>query len=242
MEAVPPYVSIVFILTTFAAIAFLLRATRKAGLNSLPAKILIFLLPLWIFFQAALSISGLYENFTAVPPRLVLFGVFPAVLMIAAYFVFFRTPFIARLPLKMLTWVHIVRIPVELVLLWLALAGQVPMMMTFEGRNFDIAAGIAAPIVALIAFRGREPNRKLLLAFNVVGLILLANIVSIAALSLPSPMQVLNFDQPNRAVLYFPYMWLPTIVVPIVLFAHLASLYQLLRGAGHKETFKDANS
>jgi len=234
MEAVPPYVSIVFILTTFAAIAFLLRAARRAGLNSLPAKLLVFLLPLWIFFQTGLAVTGFYQEYTSVPPRLVLTGVIPAVLTVAIYLTIFRKKFVERLPLGALTWVHIIRVPVELVLLWLYYAGQVPQMMTFTGRNFDIAAGIAAPIVGLIAFRQKEPARTLLIAFNVLGLILLANIVSIAALSLPSAMQQLNFEQPNRAVLYFPYVMLPTIVVPIVLFAHMASLIKLLASTDTK--------
>ncbi|MBX7054943.1 MAG: hypothetical protein K1X36_08300 [Pyrinomonadaceae bacterium] len=228
METVPPYVSIVFILTTFTAIGFLLRATRKAGLHRTPSRILVFILPLWIFFQAALSISGFYEEFTSVPPRLMLFGVFPALLLVTVYLTFYRHTFVDRLPLRMLTMVHIVRIPVELVLLWLSFAGQVPRMMTFEGVNFDILSGIAAPLVAWLAFRGGRTRKGLLIGFNVIGLALLANVVSIAALSLPSAVQQLNFAEPNRAVLYFPYVYLPTIVVPIVLFSHLVSLYRVL--------------
>lgn len=229
MEAVPPYVSIVFMLTSFLTVAFLLRAIRTGRTERLPTNISYFLLPLWIFFQAVLALGGFYQDSTSVPPRLVLFGVWPAVLLIAVYFVFFRESFIERLPLETLTMLHIVRVPVEIVLLWLSFAGQVPRMMTFEGWNFDILSGILAPVVYWAAFRGGRKRRGLLVAYNILGLILLANIVSIAALSLPSPMQKLNFDQPNRAVMFFPYIWLPTIVVPVVLFAHLASLWKLFR-------------
>ena len=150
--------------------------------------------------------------------------------MIGVYFVFFRESFIERLSLRTLTLLHVVRIPVEIVLLWLSLAGQVPRVMTFEGRNFDILSGILAPIVYLIAFRGGEVKRGLLIAYNIFGLVMLANIVTIAILALPSPMQQIAFDQPNRAVLYFPYIWLPTIIVPIVLFSHLAALWKLAKG------------
>ncbi len=82
------------------------------------------------------------------------------------------------MPLKVLTMVHIVRIPVEIVLLWLFLGGQVPRIMTFEGYNFDILSGILAPIVYLIVFRGATVNRRLLIAYNIFGLVLLANIAS----------------------------------------------------------------
>jgi hypothetical protein len=70
-----------------------------------------------------------------------------------------------------------------------------------------------------------------LFVFNLIGLGLLINIVTIAVLSLPTPMQRFGFDRPNIAVLYFPYVLLPTVIVPIVLFAHLAALYKSLRGA-----------
>jgi hypothetical protein len=230
MESVPGYVSVVFILTTFAAIAFLLRAVKTAGLGSLPAKLLLFLLPLWIIFQAVIAIGGFYVDVSTVPPRLVIAGVLPAVLLIAVYLLFFRSGFIERLPLRLLTLVHIVRIPVEIVLLWLFQNGAIPQVMTFEGRNFDSLSGLLAPLAYYLAFRGSEIKRWVLVLHNLLGLALLANIVSIAVMSLPSPLQQMAFEQPNRAVLYFPYIWLPTIVVPIVLFAHLASLWKLMSG------------
>ena len=102
--------------------------------------------------------------------------------------------------------------------------------MTFEGMNFDILSGILAPVVYLIAVRGGNINRGVLIAYNLLGIVLLANIVTIAVMSLPSPMQQMSFEQPNKAVLFFPYVWLPTIVVPIVLFSHLASLWKLAKG------------
>ena len=229
MESIPGYVSIVFILTTFASVAFLLQAAKAAGLHRLPCRILLFLLPLWIFFQAVMATGGFYLVTSGTPPRLVIFAVLPALALIAAYFVFFRESFIDRLPLKILTMLHVVRIPVEIVLFWLFVGGAVPQVMTFEGRNFDIVSGILAPIVYLAAFRGTRPNRWMLIAYNVLGLILLFNIVSIAIMAVPSPMQQIAFDHPNVGVLLFPYIWLPAIVVPIVLFSHLAALWQLLR-------------
>src|SRR5580765_5287491 len=108
-----------------------------------------------------------------VPPRLFLFGVLPALLLIISYFLFFRARFIERLPLRLLTLVHVVRIPVEIVLLWLFFGGLIPQVMTFEGRNFDILSGILATIVYLIAFRGGTTKTWILIAFNILGLLLL---------------------------------------------------------------------
>jgi hypothetical protein len=229
MESVPAYVSIVFILTTFLTVGFLLQAVKATGLQTLPAKILLFLLPLWIILTGILAVAGFYQKTDGMPPRLLIAGVLPTLLLIAVYFIFFRATFIERLPLRLLTLLHVVRIPVELVLYWLFLAGVVPQVMTFEGRNLDIVTGVLALLLYFLAFRGTGPKRWLLVAFNILGLVLLVNIVSIAVMSLPTPLQQMSFDQPNVAVLYFPYIWLPTIIVPTVLFSHLAALWQLLK-------------
>lgn len=228
MDAVPVYVPYIFVLTTFITLAFLIFAVRSAGTDTIRARILLVVLPVWLLVTALLACSGFYVNPLEAPPRMFVFGVLPALLLIAVYFIFFRKTLIERLPLRTLTLLHVIRVPVELVLLWLAFARQVPLMMTFEGRNFDILSGLLAPVVYWAAFRRDRTRRPLLVAYNLLGLLLLANIVSIAVMSVPSPLQQLNFDQPNRAVLYFPYIWLATVVVPIVLFAHLASIWQLL--------------
>ena len=140
-----------------------------------------------------------------------------------------RRSFVEPLPLKILTILSIVRIPVELILHTLYENKTIPQSMTFEGWNFDILSGITAPLVFWLAFRGGKTNRALLIAWNIGALLLLINIVSIALTSIDSPFHRVALEQKNRAVLYFPFVWLPTIVVPIVLFSHLASLWILSR-------------
>ena len=65
---------------------------------------------------------------------------------------------------------------------------------------------------------------------------LLANIVVNALLSTPTPIQKFAFDQPNIAILNFPFSWLPTFIVPIVLFGHLASIRQLFKQNTDRQT------
>lgn len=229
IENLPGYISITFILTTFLTVGFLFYAVKQTVFETIPAKIFIFLLSFWIFFQAILSINGFHQNSAAFPPRLVLFGVFPALLLLIIYFIFFRQNFIEKLPLKILTILSVVRIPVEIVLLWLFQNQFIPQSMTFEGRNFDILSGITAPIVYFLAFRGGKINRPLLIVWNIFSIALLFNIVITAILALPAISPNLPTELQNRAVTFFPYIWLPTIVVPIVLFSHLASLWKLYK-------------
>ncbi len=231
IENLPSHISITFILTAFLTVGFLFYAIRQSVFETIAAKILLFIIPFWLFFSAVLALGGFYTSTNIVPPRVFLFAVFPALFFIILYFIFFRKTFIEKLPLKTLTLLSVVRIPVELVLLWLYQNGQVPEIMTFEGKNFDILSAITAPIVAWVAFRNGKTNNILLIIWNIFALLLLFNIVIIAAFSLPSPIQKFAFDQPNRAVMFFPFVWLPSIVVPIVLFSHLTSLWKLFKNS-----------
>lgn len=228
MESFSPAISITFILTTFLCVGILFRAIKRSVLHTLGAKIVVFAIGFWLIFTTILARAGFFLDATGVPPRIALFGIIPAFAFITFLFIAFRSSFIEKLPLRTLTILHIVRIPVEVVLLWLFQSNFVPRSMTFEGNNFDILAGISAPIVYIVAFRAKKVSRPILIVWNVIALGLLANVVVTALLSFPSPMQQLAFDQPNTAIMYFPLIWLPTLVVPIVLFCHLASLFKLL--------------
>lgn len=230
MESFSPLISITFMLTTFLCVGILFLSIKKKAFQTIAAKVTVFSVGFWLLFTAVLAKGGFYENTATFPPRVVLFGVLPANLLIIGLFVFARASFIDRLPLKTLTVLHIIRIPVEIVLFWLYQDKYIPQIMTFEGTNFDILSGVTAPIICLIAFRNRSVNRPLLMVWNILALMLLANIVVTAVLAFPSPMQQIAFDQPNRAVMYFPLVWLPSVVVPIVLFSHLASIWKLATG------------
>jgi hypothetical protein len=228
IENLPLYIVVTFVMSTLITVGIFQYATKRGAFSSNATKFLSVLLPFWLIFQATISVTGFYKFTDSIPPRLVIFGIAPALLTIIALFIFAKD-FILRLPLQTLTIIHIVRIPVELVLHWLYQNGQVPQLMTYEGVNFDILSGITAPIIYWFAFRGGRVNKPVLLIWNFLALGLLLNIVIRALLSFPSPLQQLAFEQPNRAIIYFPFIWLPTVVVPIVLFSHLTSIWQLFK-------------
>jgi len=233
LEDLPTYVSVVFGLTTFLSLFlfyWVIKSSHSRATRNISNVILLGLL-VWLAVQAALTLNNVYNSdTTSLPPKVVLFGVLPAILAIIMLFVTQggRT-FIDSLPLAGITYLHIVRIPVEVVLWWLFLHKAVPQLMTFEGRNFDILAGITAPFIAYFGVAKGKLNRKVVLAWNVICLGLLANIVVNALLSAQSPLQRFAFDQPNIAITNFPFSWLPSFVVPVVLFAHLAAIRQLTK-------------
>jgi len=232
IEQLPLYISIVFGATTIATLVLLFFGVKKSAnhkTSKLALKVL-FITALWLFFQAILALNNVYlANLDAIPPTIALLGVVPAFIGILLLFVT-KTgkQFIDNLPLLNLTFLHIVRIPVELVLFWLFTHNLVPRIMTFEGQNLDILTGISAPIITYFGFVKKSINPKVIITWNIICLALLINIVITAILSVPTPLQQLAFDYPNTAILYFPFAWLPTFVVPVVAFCHLAALRQLL--------------
>lgn len=184
---------------------------------------------LWASLHIVLAFSGFYENTKTIPPRLMLL-VFPVMIIIlSSIFSSKMKNWLGSLNLKQLMYLHAVRIPVELTLFWLFTANYVPELMTFEGRNFDIIAGISGLIVAYYAFRNNRLNRPLLWIWNIGSILLLSNIIISALLSTPTVIQQMAFEQPNIAILKFPFLLLPVIIVPLVMISNIAAFVILKR-------------
>lgn len=216
----PMYVNVVFVLTTLLTV-FLFY---KAGSRS---KIGLGILALWLLMQAVLSYTRFYSVTNTTPPRFVLLALPPVLLIIFLCITAKGKAYINKLDATTLTLLHVVRIPVELCLYWLFLNKSIPQLMTFEGRNFDILAGLTAPIIFYFGYVKHKLGKTVLLLWNFVCLGLLFNIVVHAVLSAPSDFQQFSFEQPNMAILYFPFVWLPCCIVPIVLLSHLVCIKKL---------------
>jgi hypothetical protein len=231
MLEIPFHIVLVFILTTlFTLVLFavsMLQSDNEVVRNK--ANIISLSLLLWLIFQSTLSLNKWYMDRVSIPPHIT-FPIAVALVVLLSVFLSKRGKrFEASLSLKTLTWIHIVRLPVELVLLWLSQHKQVPLSMTFHGFNFDIVFGITAPIMAGLYFNRKKISKSVLLIWNVLGIISLATIVVIAAGAAPTAMQQWDFQTPNYAITHFPFIWLPSFIVPIVLFAHIKAIRQLRR-------------
>ncbi len=116
------------------------------------------------------------------------------------------------------------RILVEIFLWWGHREGVVPVQLTFEGRNFDVLTGLTAPMMAWFASRGQAP-KWLLRVWNFAGLALLVNVVTVAALSMPTPFQ--RFQPANLFVAEAPFVWLPLFLVQSALWGHVVLMRRI---------------
>lgn len=227
MDNLPQYLPIIFVGSWIFSVACFLYAvfkkSTKIGVWSLVTLVLISILQ-FVFVNA-----GVYQDFDRVPPGNI-FLLVPTLL--ATVLALKSRQVFINLSLFVLTLVHVVRIPIEIGLWRLHHEGFIPKLMSFEAWNIDILAGISALFMLFYAFKqGKliEARKTHLLIWNFVGLALILNIIVRAVLSFPFPLtQRLAFDMPNVAMLHFPYIWLATIIAPIVLFSHIVAIWQLL--------------
>ncbi len=228
MANIPYFVSALFLFATLAAIFFFYKA---AG-----AKSVLIILVVWAMIQSLLALSGFYEQWDAIPPR-ILVMVPPAIATIIFLMVSARgRKFVDSLDGRWLLLLHTVRIPVEIVLYNVLLAGLIPRSMTFEGTNLDIFSGITAPIIYYLYFVRKRIGRTVLLLWNFVCLALLLNVVITALLSARTPLQQFAFEQPNTMIAYFPFVLLPALVVPLVLLSHLVVIRRIVTGKRAEQT------
>ncbi len=242
IEHLPDYFTIIFGLTTLMALViFYVAVDNSEGCSfNVNAPNIIIGLTFWLILQAFLSFYKIYNDpshLNIIPPYIALFGTIPTLIAILIFFFTKKGKmFIDSLPLKTLTYLHVVRVPVEVMLYMLFIEKAVPSVMTFAGYNFDIIAGITAPFIAYFGFTKKALNKKVILIWNYISLALLFNIISLAALSTPTPLQVFGKDLPNIAILNFPFSWLPTFIAPLILFSHLIAIRRL---SCKNETIKD---
>ena len=222
MENIPFYISLVFVLTTCLTILFFYNASGRSGML---AAIVI----TWAILQSIIASTEFYTVTNAVPPRFALLVIPPLLTIILLFVTAGGRRIIDKFDAARLTWLHIVRIPVEFILYWLFLYKQVPALVTFEGKNFDIIAGITAMFIAYFGYQRKQLGKPVLLIWNIACVGLLLNVVIMALLSAPFPFQQFSFEQPTVAVLYFPFILLPGLIVPLVLFSHLVCIRKLMK-------------
>jgi hypothetical protein len=180
----------------------------------------------WIILIGILALLGFFD-LSSLPPRPVFIFL---VAIVVAFILAFSKPVSELLkvtPIHWLVYVQSFRIAVELILWQGFYKGLLPVQMTFEGYNYDIFTGIfAIPFGWMIS---RNPNSAKItgVLFNVMGIALLLNIVTIAILSMPNSLRTFTNDPSSAIVGEFPFIYIPGVFVVLAVFMHIFSLRQL---------------
>lgn len=204
------------------------RAARRVGSGAVQAvRIAGVALVGWLALTAVLAERGFFEDFQSLPPHMLL-GVGPPLLTLLALTVSPGVlPLLAAVPPAWLVAAQTFRIPVEIVLWRLAMAGVIPELLSFHGRNVDILVGLTAPVVAYACFVRRAWPARVAVWWNWAGIVILLNVVVLVQLSAPTPWRIFETDPPATFIGGWPYIWLPAFLVPLAWLLHALSLRQL---------------
>jgi hypothetical protein len=200
-----------------------LAPERKKRLQRATLGALIF----WGIFVTVWSVSGIMADFSKFPLNFMPVIAVPLITTIALLFSRSLGEIVRHIPPQQLIRLQSFRVLVELLLWALFAKNLLPEQMTFEGRNFDIVSGLTAPLIAWLVATNRI-SRPVLIAWNILCLALLINIVTVAILSTPSPWRIFMNEPSNTIVTYFPVSLLPGFLVPLAYILHVLSLKQLL--------------
>jgi hypothetical protein len=238
MPYIPLHISALFIALVFGIAFLIIIAVQVCGRrldlpfeeqrNNIWATICVLLV--WLMFTLIIGVSGYLNDFTTMPPKILLVIVPPFLFMLLILTSKQFHELCAPLDNFWFIYPQSFRILMEFILWLLYRYHMIPIQMTFEGRNFDIIIGLTAPIVAYYCFNRRVWSPKIALVWNFIGVALLINVMVLAMLSTPYPFRRFMNEPTNMLPFHFPFIWLPSIVVPFAFLLHSVSIRRLLTG------------
>lgn len=215
-------VSAFLVLVAVVTVAFFVAVLRAYGGEWRKVLLIALGTGAWLGGLTGLVASGRMEALPGhgVP---VFFGVV-LVVSVGAGLSSFGGKLARAVPLTALVAFQGFRFPLELVLHEWARQGTIPGTMTWTGQNWDIVAGLVALLAAPFAAR----RRGVAWGANIVGGLLLLNVIRVAVMSSPLPF-AWGQQPPLLLALHLPYALIGPVCVGGALFGHLVLTRALLR-------------
>ena len=173
----------------------------------------------WLALTFGLAASGRL-SFTSRPPTMVLLMATGVALAFGVSLSRVGLRIATGVPLAALVGAQAFRFPLELMLHRAYIEGLMPVQMSYSGFNLDILTGLFAVVVAMLV--ARNPRSFVAVRiWNTAGIVLLANIVTIAILSAPGPLRAFHNEPANDWITHAPWVWLPTVFVVAAIMGHV---------------------
>lgn len=218
-------IAIVFFTLLFRVIGNAIEQTNWATEKKRRIKTrFAFGLVIWAAIVSTAALSGFSSDFSIFPLNAGPFLILPLLTIIILVSSPSTKEILTHISPKVLVTLQVFRVFVELVLWALFVQGVVPEQMTFEGRNLDVLSGIFGAVVGIWFIQ----SRRIVWIYNIAGLLLLINIVTVAILSMPTPWRLFTEGPANTMALGWPGIFLPTFLVPLAYGLHFLSIRRLL--------------
>ena len=224
---------LITVLAVVCVIIFLIGLRKALDYTTLPSqqqkRVLItttIAITGWMLLLGLLANQQVFAA-ASLPPRPMFTVLFGLLVILTLSFTAIGKRLLQATPLYWLVFFQAFRIGVELWFWYGHKMGVFPQLMTFEGANLDIIAGVLALAAGFLMLKQPRQAKIIATVFNIAGFLILLNTLRAAALSMPSTIQQYPFDE-RLLLLGQPYfIYLPGILVVLALGMHILSLRQV---------------
>lgn len=193
-----------------------------------PGHLAVAVVVVWFVLALVGSLVGVFDSEPRPPILLGLAAVVPVALFALVYL---ESPgfrqFVSSLDLRWFTLAQAWRI-LGIVFVLDYSRGLLPGVFALPAGWGDFAIGITAPLVAWL-WKPPYP-KKTFVVWNLLGMIDLANAVTLGVLASKTPVGLLAGDVSTRLMGMFPLSMVPTFFVPLLFIFHLISLIRVRKG------------
>jgi len=184
----------------------------------------------WQVYIYLTSLTGAYKNMSFPPPFFYML-IIPAFLFTGIFmFINKDKAWIEQIPESWLIYYQAFRVLVESLFVYSIAKNIVHENMTIAGYNYDMVFGASAIVVGLLVFQFKAVPKKFVLAWNYLGLCVIAVIIFIVNSTIYLP-ELYGADMapwPADFGLY-PYIVVAGFLMPSAVFVHVLSIVQLRR-------------
>ena len=188
----------------------------------------------WFGVLLALGKSGFFQVTESGPPKVMLMILPPVIAIVVLSLLKPVGKLMGGIPWHWMPALQSFRVGVEAVLFVLAANAIAPKEMSLGGWNYDLFIGLGGIIVAILLAKAPDKFRKLAIAYNFLGMLVLGVVV---VTGIGSALGFIETTPRNTFIATNPYVLLPGFLVPMAFFLHISSLRQLMgKTSKQKET------
>jgi hypothetical protein len=218
---------IVLIVLLLVGLGYVSRVERRPSILVIGGAVIVG----WFALAIVLARAGLWEtqpdDAFPPPPNIAFAIAVPTILgsLLVRSQTFMR--WISRVPLHVLVGVQLYRV-LGVLFLIAYVQGDMPGEFALPAGIGDVLVGLTAVIVAIALLkRGEQRARPMVLAWCACGILDLVVAVATGFLSAPSPVQQFALDDPNAAIVSYPFVLIPTFLVPVSIMLHVYVIARL---------------
>lgn len=231
--AVPPWVSVLFLMTIPIPIVMIARLVKQGAVNanfteSKSAQLywaVILFYSLFLGYASAMSFIGIFLK-QSIPPRVVLYTTIPLMLflsIVVSNLKIYKT-ILHNIPLESLVKVHIFRLIGSFFLIVNAF-GAIPTAFAYVAGLGDITAALLSILVAKAIIDKKPYWKSLTVAWNIFGILDIISVLVSAIIV--TRIAMVTGAQGVIEISKFPFSLIPSFAAATILFLHISVFRKL---------------